>query len=468
MSAGFGDNKEKALRKTFKTNAGIKYPPNSFGILACDGLREHFSEEEIKAFLINHLREAKGEASPQSAARDLTIEAFRKGSTDNISTMVIDFNKLKELNPGKIVQLAIADGHGPKADKISHAACAALRPRHAPMQKIAENQEYPFDHKSQCLFLLMKLAVHKRHEKFKKEQLAGFLGKILSHYGLKKFRTSIPGTKELSLRPTASSPKLVRCFMLIVMRSGSKVRRRKDIENKNYKDAILKALHELRQQLSEPERLAKEWLKAYFKREKILVALDQKNDYFGSNDQETDYDTDSSQESDEEKNPRIDRDIELMPLLPIHYDSKLSTPIREDRSQSENIINTDAIPEFLNTCILRLPEILPGNKEFIPIVEEMKKAAAKKLTLRQKCEIIFKLIDKVYQLKIKSVNSSSLMAHSSLLSKVCNCLQEISVDNPVKFYRSLTDKNLTIQGLYLRNTKDQQAILDQETQYAVL
>ncbi len=463
MSAGFGDKKIKALRGTFKTKTGIPYPPNSYGIFACDGLREYFSEDEIKAFLVNHIKEAKGEATPQSAARDLTMEAFRKGSTDNISTMVIDFNKLKALNPGKIIQLAIADGHGPKADKISHAACAVLKPRQAPAQIITERREYPFDHGRQCL-PMDKLAVHKRHKKFNKEEHGWLSGEQFIALWTQKIPDFHTWYHIISPSTHRFKVEISQLFYAYCYEKWFKGLLEEDTENQKLKDNILAALNQLRQ-IPESERLAKEWLKAYFKREKILAALDHKDNYSGLNDPETDYDTDSSQEEDEEKLPRIDRDIELATLfpkpLPSPGDSKLSVRAWEEVRSPSDTISSDAIPEFLNTCMIQLPELLSGDRELAPIMIEIK-AGNEKLTLRQQCETIFKLIDKAYQLKIKSVNSSSFLAHSSLLSKVCNCLHEISVDSPLKFYRSLSSINSTIQGLYFRHTP-QQAIQEQET-----
>ena len=562
MTAAFGDKLVTGLRRTPKIKAGIKYPPNSYGIFACDGLPEKFSQEEIKAFLINHIKKAKGGASPQSSASALTLEAFRKGSTDNISTLVIDFNKLNALNPGKIFQLAVADGHGSEAHKISHAACAALEPRQAPVQRIAENQEYSFNHKSQCL-PFDKLAVHKRREKFNEEEH----GWISEEEFIKLWSQKIPDfhTWYHGISPATKRWK-IEISQLFYAHCHEK-----GLKNQNviYKNKILDALHELKL-LPETEELAKKWLKAYFKREDILVAIEAK-DKPGSNNSNSDEDTDSSQETetdDEEKTPRIDR-IEMVQLPPGKRDSKLTAPtgsdfqsnfkgydlylmskfdidqckeikgnaviltnentayfmiedkiviknekphavesinrqgisssdstkptkytgseqvkekiIKEstlkgghthfkligkikdqDLSQYEEPPNTSEIHAFIKDCMKALPELLPDDKELPPILI---KATGKELTLREECEIIFMLIDKAYQLKIKSVNSSSLLAHSSNLSKVCNCLYGISVENPAKFYGSLSYAHVTIWGLYIRLTP--QAKIEEEEQLHV-
>jgi serine/threonine protein phosphatase PrpC len=456
ITAAFGDKLVTGIRKTPKVKAGIKYPPNSYGILACDGLAEKFSEEEIKAFLINHIKEAKGVASPQSAAHALTGEAFRKGSTDNISTLVIDFNKLKALNPGKIIQLAVGDGHGPDADKISHAACAALKPIQAPEQR-AENQEYSFNHKSQCL-TFDKLAVHKRREKFNKEEH----GWISEEEFIKLWSQKIPDfhTWYHGISPAIKLWK-IEISQLFYAHCHEKLVKGQSIL---YKEKLLAALKELKH-LPETERLAKKWLEAYFQRENILAAIEAKDKPVPNN-SNSDDDSDSSQETetdDEVNKPRIDH-VEMALFPRRQRDAKLSIPTRsdspsdfklsgqvnhQDLSQSEVIPDMSEIPEFIKQCQQALPELLPDDKELIPILI---KARGKKLTPSEGCEIIFMLIDKAYQLKIKSVNSSSLLAHSSNLSKVCNCLLGISVSSPIKFYSNLSSVNVTIRGLYIRLT----------------
>ena len=289
---------------------------------------------------------------------------------------MIDFNKLRALNPGKIIQLAIGDGHGPKADKISHAACAALKPRQAPMQRVTESQEYPFDHGSQCL-PFDELAVHKRHEKFKNEK-HGWISEeqFISLWTQKipDFHTWYHGIAPSNHRFKVEISQLfyAYCYEKWFKENLGKDKENKQNPNKTHKVKILKALHELKQ-LPEPQQLAKEWLKAYFKRGKILAGLDPKNNYPGEDGSDSDYDTDSSQETDDEqKNSRIDRDIELAPLFPKLEDSKLSVLTWEDRSQSEDAIDSDTISAFLKTCIDALPELLPNDRELSPIVIEVK------------------------------------------------------------------------------------------------
>lgn len=57
-----------------------------FLILASDGLWDTFSNEEAVAFIRKHLHE------PLYGAKALTIQAYQRGSVDNISVLVIAFN----------------------------------------------------------------------------------------------------------------------------------------------------------------------------------------------------------------------------------------------------------------------------------------------------------------------------------------------------------------------------------------
>ena len=57
-------------------------------ILASDGLWDVVSNEHAVAFV-------KGEVGPEAAARKLTEIAFARGSTDNITCIVVEFHRAK-------------------------------------------------------------------------------------------------------------------------------------------------------------------------------------------------------------------------------------------------------------------------------------------------------------------------------------------------------------------------------------
>lgn len=64
---------------------------DQFLILACDGVWDVMSNTQATDFVSNHLITKK--SSPQQAAKALINDAYSKGSTDNISAIVIDLRK---------------------------------------------------------------------------------------------------------------------------------------------------------------------------------------------------------------------------------------------------------------------------------------------------------------------------------------------------------------------------------------
>ena len=63
-------------------------------IQASDGLWDTFSNEDAVAFVRRHLFSFGGSKSELAAAKSLAKEAFSKGSTDNVTVMVINFRKM--------------------------------------------------------------------------------------------------------------------------------------------------------------------------------------------------------------------------------------------------------------------------------------------------------------------------------------------------------------------------------------
>lgn len=66
----------------------LNYRPQ-FIILASDGLWDVFTNEEATAFIKDHLNE------PHFGAKSITLQAYMRGSVDNISTIVIVFKNGK-------------------------------------------------------------------------------------------------------------------------------------------------------------------------------------------------------------------------------------------------------------------------------------------------------------------------------------------------------------------------------------
>lgn len=78
---------------SFKLSAEPHLRPE-FAVLASDGLWDIFSNEEAVAHLRKNLISFGGSKSELSAARNLAKDAYTKGSTDNVTVMVINFKKI--------------------------------------------------------------------------------------------------------------------------------------------------------------------------------------------------------------------------------------------------------------------------------------------------------------------------------------------------------------------------------------
>ena len=65
-----------------------------FAVLASDGLWDIFSNEEAVAHTRKHLISFGGSKSEIAAAKSLAKEAYTKGSTDNVTVVVINFKKM--------------------------------------------------------------------------------------------------------------------------------------------------------------------------------------------------------------------------------------------------------------------------------------------------------------------------------------------------------------------------------------
>lgn len=57
-------------------------------ILATDGLWDEFSNEDAVAYIRDHFKEK------YYGAQSIAMEAYKKGSVDNITVMVVDFQNL--------------------------------------------------------------------------------------------------------------------------------------------------------------------------------------------------------------------------------------------------------------------------------------------------------------------------------------------------------------------------------------
>jgi protein phosphatase 1L len=62
----------------------ISFRPK-FLLLASDGLWDTFSNEEAVAFIRDHIDE------PHFGAKSITLQAYARGSVDNISTIIVVF-----------------------------------------------------------------------------------------------------------------------------------------------------------------------------------------------------------------------------------------------------------------------------------------------------------------------------------------------------------------------------------------
>lgn len=60
-----------------------------FMILATDGLWDYFSNEEAVEFVLDRLSE------PHFGAKSLVLQAYYRGSLDNITVMVVDFQSMR-------------------------------------------------------------------------------------------------------------------------------------------------------------------------------------------------------------------------------------------------------------------------------------------------------------------------------------------------------------------------------------
>ena len=65
-----------------------------FAVLATDGLWDIFSNEEAVAFIRRHLISFGGSKSEVVAAKTLAKEAYSKGSTDNVTVLIVNFKKM--------------------------------------------------------------------------------------------------------------------------------------------------------------------------------------------------------------------------------------------------------------------------------------------------------------------------------------------------------------------------------------
>jgi len=67
-------------------------PEDDFLIIACDGVWDVLSHDDAVRFCLQRLTETD---DPQKVAEDLVGEAYRKGSTDNISALIVTFKQFK-------------------------------------------------------------------------------------------------------------------------------------------------------------------------------------------------------------------------------------------------------------------------------------------------------------------------------------------------------------------------------------
>ena len=58
-------------------------------IIACDGMWDKLTYDEAAKYLVNLRKEGK---DPKEAAQWLTKKALEKGSTDNVSAIIVYFN----------------------------------------------------------------------------------------------------------------------------------------------------------------------------------------------------------------------------------------------------------------------------------------------------------------------------------------------------------------------------------------
>ena len=76
----------------------LKKLESEFAILASDGLWDTHSNEEAVSFIKSRLKEKKVKTSRkqiiESAAKSLAMDSYRKGSTDNVTVLLIDFKTL--------------------------------------------------------------------------------------------------------------------------------------------------------------------------------------------------------------------------------------------------------------------------------------------------------------------------------------------------------------------------------------
>jgi len=78
---------------SFKLSAEPHLRPE-FAVLASDGLWDIFNNEEAVAHVRKHLISFGGSKSEAVAAKSLAKEAFSKGSTDNVTVLIINFKKM--------------------------------------------------------------------------------------------------------------------------------------------------------------------------------------------------------------------------------------------------------------------------------------------------------------------------------------------------------------------------------------
>ena len=76
----------------------LKKLESEFAILASDGLWDTHSNEEAVAFIKSRLGKDTNKNSRKeeikNAAKGLAMDAYRRGSTDNVTVIVIDFRNL--------------------------------------------------------------------------------------------------------------------------------------------------------------------------------------------------------------------------------------------------------------------------------------------------------------------------------------------------------------------------------------
>lgn len=144
VSAGFGDYKHPAIRRTpIITSHAYPAPPRrSWLVMGCDGLTEQMSKERVKQIVARLTRDRREPASME-IAQALAAEASHSGSTDNTSLIVSALHRLP-----KATECSIADAHGKNGHCISHDILqkwAELSPQpqvsKEPAKKLAEEKK---------------------------------------------------------------------------------------------------------------------------------------------------------------------------------------------------------------------------------------------------------------------------------------------------------------------------------------